>query len=270
MNYRNRYNEFKKNIFKQRRFDLFKKGLYILVIFIIILVFKDIPSQEITPNIFSKYLNILNSIFTLSLLIVTAIYVYYSKKIVDLTQERSQSELIPKIWIFPEDPVISISNFGSNQTAIEFKIRVYNFGDAPAISSEISFSIPSEHKETNKVSFCKYSFDEFPILVEPNSSTEKVKTMHAFFPIESIEAYKKSFLYISFHFEDVDRNYHTINQYYDLYIGYDNSFYSWIMLLDEHYYIPRQKRKYTHDLSSMGYLPSEYIQVYRKTNIFST
>lgn len=267
MNYRNRYEEYKNSLFEQGRFRFLIKLLLFFVISVIFnITIYHIQSQVVTLNTLNKYINILNSLFSLSLLLVTAIYVYHSKKIVDLTREKSQRENIPKIYIFPEDPTISASQFGHTRTKIEFILRVYNFSEVPVFNSNINFSIPYEAKETKETSFCSYSLNEFPKLIKPNSNTENVITMHTHFPIKSIEEYKKSFLDISYHFEDLDRNLHIIHQYYDLNIGFEFSFFSWNILLDEHYYIQRQKRKYTNDLSSIGYLPAEYILVYRKTN----
>jgi hypothetical protein len=269
MNYINRYKELEKYILGQRRFKFIKKLSVILIIILMFLVLKYTYNQELKLSNYNQYLNYFNSFLTLALLIVTTVYVFYSKKIVDLTREKSQTDIIPKIWIFPENPKIGVSKFAQSETTIEFKIKVHNFGNSPAISSKISFSIPNEDHKIQEVSFCEYSLNEFPNVLNPGSSTENVMVMHAFFPIKSIKDYKKSFLSIRLVFEDFDRNYHTINQYYDLIVDFDNKYFSWNILLDEHYYYPRHKRKSTYDSSSLGYLTNDHVLVYRKTNIFS-
>lgn len=89
---------------------------------------------------------LLNVSASIILVIVTGIYVYLTKKILEATKQQSQLSLAPAIGI----NVVSISiskNFGSNRRNMSVNLELTNVGNAPAI--EVLLDSEIEYRHTN-------------------------------------------------------------------------------------------------------------------------
>jgi hypothetical protein len=198
-------------------------------------------------------------------------YVLYTKKLVKLTTESAQNDLIPKIWIFISNPKFKFESKNKN-SKINFTLQLANFGKTPALSFSIHFSMPSIVSEERGVETVRYFKSGFPNLIESNKQIEEDLEFTIDLTPEDIEKFKNSFLEIIIEFEDINRNLHYIRQLYDLNVHSGNliknvGFTFWIILLDEHYYLPKHKQKYFHDKpSDHEYTGEQVTFVYRKTN----
>ena len=165
-------------------------------------------------NKINDYNNLIVSILTFFLVLVTSFYAWVSLKMFREQSEHRKLELRPNISITVNDPIF-IFDKTQNMRTTSFNFLIINFGKGTALNLTIDFHIPYViNQATGKFEYVNSSYRGQNIFFQSTQSEKGGKTIKSNF--YELKKFTEEFLIISLSYEDVQRNIYNLKQYYNL------------------------------------------------------
>jgi len=197
---------------------------------------------------FSTVLNqnsgLLLSILTFILVIVTALYVWITfRMLLSMVRARTK-EIRPFLSVDLFKPEVLADE---TQLSILVRFKLTNYSAAPAIATHVVLTIPWKKDATTKNEWISSEpAQPIPTIFEPGVSCEgNVK----FFVYQyTTEEEKSSFLEVEASYEDIERNMYWHREFYDLVpFKTDNRSYTWKKRYEELKFLAVENRRFVID-----------------------
>lgn len=197
-------------------------GIIVLttLLYILYYIFKSAGKADFStyPNIFldfairmNNYSNLILSILTFFLVIITAYYAKVTHELLKQTDDNRRFEIKPNLLIKLSNPDFSAVDRRPDMRLFSNKINVMNFGRGPAVGITLTTSVADDN-ETKGVSQIK----DIPVLFPNDSSCEVGVNIHT--SQYNLHDYKEDFLRLHVLYEDVERNLYDLRHVYRLVI----------------------------------------------------
>ncbi|KAB2946441.1 MAG: hypothetical protein OI860_00240 (plasmid) [Candidatus Methanoperedens sp.] len=179
----------------------------------------------------NNYSNLILSILTFFLVIITAYYAKVTHKLLKLTDDNRRFEIKPNLLINVGEPEFSVDN---KYRILSNKINITNYGRGPAVDIKFKTSVADDN-ETNAV--CQHR--DIPILLPTDPTYEVIVNIHT--SQYNLHDYKEDFLRLDVLYEDVERNLYKLKHVYRLVIIQENPVY-FVMKSEELYFCAFEDR----------------------------
>jgi hypothetical protein len=183
----------------------------------------------------NNYSNLILSILTFFLVIITANYAKATHELLKLTDDNRRFEIKPNLLINVGSPEFGVDN---RYRLFSNKINIINYGRGPAVDIKFETSVADDN-ETNAVCQNRY----IPVLLPTDPTCEITVNIHT--SQYNLHEYKEDFLRLYVLYEDVERNLYKIRHVYRLVIfpGQEKPFYYFVMKSEELYVCAFEDRK---------------------------